>query len=108
MASDRRARVHKVHSVENLFIAAVYEGPSTPKWRGRIVMASPESGTTGGHVASWFAWYGEDRATQILVGLKANEVRLVAGNSVAVRLVEPKSIARSEGKAKRVIDKRQL
>jgi len=58
-----------------------------PKWRGRIAMASPESGTTGGHVASWFAWYGAERAEQILAGLKANQVRLVAGNSVAVRMV---------------------
>ena len=50
-------------------------------------MASPESGTTGGHVASWFALVREERATQILAGLKANNVRLGAGNSVAVRLV---------------------
>jgi iron(III) transport system substrate-binding protein len=57
------------------------------KWRGRIVMASPEFGTTSGHVASWFAYYGPERATQILERLKANQVRLVAGNSTAVRVV---------------------
>lgn len=58
-----------------------------PKWRGRIAMASPEFGTTCGHVASWFAYYGPRRATEILTGLKANGVRLVAGNSAAVRVV---------------------
>lgn len=58
-----------------------------PKWRGRVVMASPEFGTTSGHVAAWFAWYGKERAMKILEGLKANGLRLVAGNSTAVRLV---------------------
>jgi iron(III) transport system substrate-binding protein len=58
-----------------------------PKWRGRIVMASPEFGTTCGHVASWFAWYGPERAEEILRGLKANQVQLVDGNSTAVRMV---------------------
>jgi iron(III) transport system substrate-binding protein len=58
-----------------------------PQWKGRLVMASPAFGTTGGDVASWFAHYGPDRARQILRGLKDNEVRLVSGNSTAVRMV---------------------
>ena len=57
------------------------------KWKGRLVMASPEFGTTGGDVASWFAHYGQDRAESILEGLKKNKVRLVEGNSNAVRMV---------------------
>ncbi|MHC4741251.1 MAG: extracellular solute-binding protein, partial [Planctomycetota bacterium] len=57
------------------------------KWKGRLVMAEPEFGTTGGDVASWFAHYGPQRAKKILEGLKANEIRLVAGNSTAVRMV---------------------
>ncbi|MHC4073228.1 MAG: extracellular solute-binding protein [Planctomycetota bacterium] len=57
------------------------------KWKGRLVMAAPEFGTTGGDVASWFAHYGGARARQILEGLKANDIRLVAGNSTAVRMV---------------------
>lgn len=36
------------------------------------------------------------------------QIRSVLGISAKVRLVEPKSITRSEGKAKRVIDKRKL
>ncbi len=50
-------------------------------------MAAPAFGTTGGDVASWFAHYGPARARQILRGLKDNEVRLVSGNSTAVRMV---------------------
>ncbi|NQU75264.1 MAG: extracellular solute-binding protein [Planctomycetes bacterium] len=57
------------------------------KWRGRIVMANPEFGTTGGDLASWAVHYGLQRATEILQGLKANEVRLVAGNSTVVSMV---------------------
>ena len=57
------------------------------KWKGRLVMAEPEFGTTGGDVASWFVHYGPQRAKEILEGLKSNEVRLVAGNSTAVRMV---------------------
>jgi phenylacetate-CoA ligase len=36
------------------------------------------------------------------------QIEAVLGVGVSVRLVEPKSIARSEGKAKRVIDKRNI
>jgi iron(III) transport system substrate-binding protein len=57
------------------------------KWKGRLVMAAPEFGTTGGDVASWFAHYGAAGARQILEKLKANEMRIVAGNSTAVRIV---------------------
>ena len=57
------------------------------RWKGRLVMADPGSGTTGGDVASWFVHYGADGAREILQGLKANQVRLVDGNSTAVRWV---------------------
>ena len=57
------------------------------KWKGRLVMASPEFGTTGGDVASWFAHYGQARAESILKALKNNNVRLVDANSTAVRMV---------------------
>jgi iron(III) transport system substrate-binding protein len=57
------------------------------KWKGRLVMASPAFGTTGGDVASWFAHYGPQRAREILQKLRGNEVRIVEGNSVAVRMV---------------------
>lgn len=57
------------------------------KWKGRLVMATPKFGTTGGDVASWFAHYGVDRAREILLALKANRIRLVEGNSTAVRMV---------------------
>jgi len=57
------------------------------RWKGRLVMAQPQFGTTRGDVASWFAHYGPGRARAILRGLKANGVRIVQGNSTAVRMV---------------------
>jgi iron(III) transport system substrate-binding protein len=57
------------------------------KWKGRLVMASPAFGTTGGDVASWFAHYGPDRARDILRRLEDNEARIVPGNSTAVRKI---------------------
>ena len=57
------------------------------KWKDRVVMATPEFGTTGGDVASWFAHYGNERAEKILQQLKVNKIRLVGGNSTAVRMV---------------------
>jgi iron(III) transport system substrate-binding protein len=58
------------------------------RWKGRLVMARPHAGTTRGEVASWFAHYGPERATEILQGLKANGIRLVDGNSLVVRSVK--------------------
>jgi len=57
------------------------------KWKGRLVMATPEFGTTSGDIASWFAHYGVERAKKILQLLKTNKIRLVDGNSTAVRMV---------------------
>ncbi len=57
------------------------------RWKDRIVMASPEAGTTGGDVASWLAHYGKGRAEEIMRGLKANRIRLAGSNSAAVQMI---------------------
>lgn len=76
--TERMTREEAPKSLEDLLDA---------KWKGKIVMARPSRGTTGGDVASWFVEYGPERARAILEGLKANGVRMVEGNSVAVRMV---------------------
>ena len=50
----------------------------------------------------------EIRALESLRNKVANVLKQALGISVVVKLVEPKTIARSEGKAKRVIDNRNL
>lgn len=56
-----------------------------PRFKGRIVMADPNYGTTRGHVALWFALWGEQRAAAFLRDLRANGLRIVRSNSQAVR-----------------------
>ncbi|MHC4580275.1 MAG: extracellular solute-binding protein [Planctomycetota bacterium] len=77
-STDRVSATEAPKSLEDVLAA---------RWKGRLVMAAPEFGTTGGDVASWFAHYGDARARQILAALKANDIRIVAGNSTAVRMV---------------------
>jgi iron(III) transport system substrate-binding protein len=55
------------------------------KWKDRITMGPPEFGTTSGHVASWYALYGPEKAEEIMRGLRANKIRIVSANSVAVQ-----------------------
>ena len=50
----------------------------------------------------------EIRALEKLKNKVSNVLKQALGISVVVKLVEPKTIARSEGKAKRVIDNRNL
>ncbi len=84
-----RARViaYNTNKVKDEDAPKTLEDCLDSKWKGRIVMASPVSGTTGGDVASWFAHYGSDKATEILKALKSNKIRIVSGNSIALKTV---------------------
>jgi iron(III) transport system substrate-binding protein len=58
-----------------------------PRWKGRIAMAKPMFGTTATHAACLFAVWGRERAERFYRDLKANDVRIVAGNKqVAVEV----------------------
>jgi phenylacetate-CoA ligase len=48
------------------------------------------------------------KSLEILSKKIQNEIESTLGISVKVKLVEPKTIERSEGKAKRIIDKRKI
>lgn len=50
---------------------------SEPKWRGRVALANPMFGTTANH----FAALGETGALALAAALKANDARVVGGNS---------------------------
>jgi iron(III) transport system substrate-binding protein len=85
----RRARViaYNTNKVKPADAPRSLEDVLDATWKDRVVMARPEFGTTGGDVASWFVHYGAERATEILRQLRAGGVRLVDGNSTAVRMV---------------------
>jgi iron(III) transport system substrate-binding protein len=58
-----------------------------PKWRGQVAMADPRFGSTSFHVAALYAIAGDERMDDFFRRLKANNVRVVAGNSVVRDLV---------------------
>ncbi len=57
------------------------------RFRGKVVIANPLFGTTSTHVAALFVVLGPEQAKSFLNALKANDVRIVAGNAMARNLV---------------------
>ena len=51
-----------------------------PKWTGKVAIAKPQFGTTATQAACLFEVLGPDAAKAFYRGLKANDVRVVAGN----------------------------
>jgi len=58
------------------------------KYRGKFAVANPLFGTTTFHFISLFNVLGEEEAVNYFKKLKANEARVVDGNSVVRKLVE--------------------
>jgi iron(III) transport system substrate-binding protein len=62
---------------------------TAPKWAGKVAMAKPQFGTTATHAAALFDVLGANAAKTYYRSLKANNVRIVAGNKqVAVGVAE--------------------
>ena len=63
------------------------EDLTAQRWRGQVGIAKPLFGTTATHVAALFAVMGDEAAKDWLRRLKANDVRILAGNKqVAVEV----------------------
>ena len=58
-----------------------------PRWRGKVALAYPLFGTTATHFAALQAAWGREAFREWCRGLVDNEVRIVDGNSMVVRLV---------------------
>jgi len=58
-----------------------------PKWKGQVAISDPRFGTMSFHVAALYAELGDERADEFFRKLKANDVRVVAANSVVLDLV---------------------
>ncbi len=58
-----------------------------PKWKGQVAIADPRFGTTSFHVAALYAELGDERADEFFRKLKANDVKIVAANSVVRDMV---------------------
>lgn len=58
-----------------------FEALTEARWKGRVAMANPRFGTTAAHVAALYHVWGEARARRFFERLKANDLRVVGGNS---------------------------
>jgi iron(III) transport system substrate-binding protein len=57
------------------------------QWKGQAAMADPRFGSTSFHVAALYAAMGDAKADELFRRLKANDVRIVDGNSAVRDLV---------------------
>ena len=53
-----------------------------PEFRGKIAMASPGIGTTGGHISAIYTLLGDKGGDDFFIKLKKNDLKLVGGNSM--------------------------
>jgi iron(III) transport system substrate-binding protein len=58
-----------------------------PRWKGQVAIADPRFGSSSFHVAALCAELGDERVDDYFRRLKANDVRIVAGNSVVRDMV---------------------
>jgi iron(III) transport system substrate-binding protein len=58
-----------------------------PRWRSQVAIADPRFGSTSFHVAALYAAAGDERMDAFFRQLKANDVKIVDGNSVVRDLV---------------------
>jgi iron(III) transport system substrate-binding protein len=58
-----------------------------PELQGRVAIARPTAGTTGGHVAAIYAVLGDPAADMFFRGLRDNGVMVLAGNGAIARAV---------------------
>ena len=58
-----------------------------PRWKGQVAIADPRFGSTSFHVAALYAELGDEKADQFFRTLKANDVKIVPGNSVVRDMV---------------------
>jgi iron(III) transport system substrate-binding protein len=73
--------------------AAEQSGPASletltlPALRGKVAIARPTAGTTGGHISALYVLWGRDRFADYMQRLKANDVKMLGGNGPVAEAV---------------------
>ena len=75
-----RARVIALHGEDVKDAKVSLDTLLDPTHRGRIAIARPTAGTTGGHVASLYVLWGREKFADYFKRLKANDVKMLGGN----------------------------
>ncbi|HEY7089481.1 MAG TPA: extracellular solute-binding protein [Tepidisphaeraceae bacterium] len=68
------------------------EGLTNARLKGKIAMARPTAGTTGGHVAALWILWGEPKAVAFFQALRANDIRLLGGNGPVAEAVAARTV----------------
>ena len=76
--------VAKIHSLGDL---------TDPALKGKIAISHPAFGTASGHVAALYLLLGEAKFTDFLTKLKANDIKLLGGNSAVADQVAAGTVA---------------
>jgi iron(III) transport system substrate-binding protein len=63
------------------------EDLTDPRWRGQVVMAKPQFGTTATHAACLFQSWGEKKAGHFFQKLRENDLRILPGNKKVAEAV---------------------
>ena len=76
--------VAKIHGIDDL---------TDPALKGKIAISNPAFGTASGHIAALYLVLGEAKFTDLMNKLKANEIKLLGGNSAVADQVAAGTIA---------------
>jgi iron(III) transport system substrate-binding protein len=76
--------VKKIHGLADL---------ADPALKGKIAISHPAFGTASGHVAALYVAWGEERFASYMKSLRANEIKLLGGNSAVADQVASGTLA---------------
>ncbi|RMF82950.1 MAG: extracellular solute-binding protein [Planctomycetota bacterium] len=87
LAARARVAAFDPRRVDPSVVPRSWRAFAEPGWAARTALANPLFGTTRGHVAAIFAYWGPEAARRFLQDLRVNGAVVADGNAHAVRLV---------------------
>lgn len=82
-AARARVLIYNTKMLEEADVPESIFELAKPKWKGRVALAYPLFGTTASHIASMYVSLGQEKTEEYLKAMKANDIVIVDGNSVA-------------------------
>lgn len=58
-----------------------------PALKGKVGICHPGFGTASGHIAALYELWGDEKTTELMKALRANDIKVLGGNSVVVQQV---------------------
>lgn len=75
---EHKDRVAKIKGLADL---------ADPALKGKVGIGHPGFGTTSGHIAAMYELRGDEKANELMKALRANDIKMLGGNSVVVQQV---------------------